>query len=109
MVKVTNHGDRELTDIALSHLMPVGWEIHNARFDGDGPRSAEFDYQDVRDDRVLTYFGLKPGESRSFTTLATATYLGRYYLPGVAVESMYDHSYEAREVGRWVEVTARKQ
>jgi uncharacterized protein YfaS (alpha-2-macroglobulin family) len=33
-----------------------------------------------------------------------ASYLGRFYLPPVGVEAMYDATINARVVGRWVEV-----
>ena len=75
----------------------------------DGSREAtkaHVDYTDIRDDRVLQYFGLRPGESIKFTTRLNAAYLGRYYLPSVSVEAMYDATRNARSQGRWTEVVA---
>jgi len=63
------------------------------------------DYQDIRDDRVYTYFNLSPGSSRTFKTILTASYSGTYYLPAVSCEAMYDNSVSARKKGREVKVT----
>jgi hypothetical protein len=94
-------------ELALTHLVPSGWEISNARLEGAGvPRGSDFDYQDIRDDRIYTYFDLDPGETRTFRTLLNASYAGRFYLPLVKVEAMYDAGISARTTGRWVEVTA---
>lgn len=105
-VTIANSGSGPLTDLALTEVLPSGWEIHNARLDGDAaaqkPEGA--DYQDIRDDRVNTYFGLKAGESKTFKLTLNASYQGRYYLPAVSVESMYDARRHARTTGQWVEV-----
>ena len=50
-------------------------------------------------------FELKAGENKTFKTLLNATYLGKYYLPAVSVEAMYNASQHARVKGQWVEVT----
>ena len=76
------------------------------------PRSASasaFDYQDVRDDRVYTYFDLKAGETKTVEVAVNASYLGRFYLPMVTVEAMYDATLNARAKGQWVEVVAPGQ
>jgi hypothetical protein len=105
-VKVTNPGVRgDYRNVALSHLVPSGWEIRNDRLDPSRARAASaFDYQDVRDDRVYTYFDLKAGETKTVELAANAAYLGRFYLPMIAAEAMYDATLGARLKGRWVEV-----
>ncbi len=109
-VKVTNRTGVNLENLALTHIMPSGWEIHNTRLDESGePEPSDLDYEDIRDDRVYRYFGLKAGETKVFTTFLNAAYLGRYYLPSVTVEAMYDVSKQARTKGRWVEVTSSRQ
>ncbi|MCK4460383.1 MAG: hypothetical protein KAW46_01185, partial [candidate division Zixibacteria bacterium] len=59
---------------------------------------------DIRDDRIYTYFNLKQGESKTFRVMLSATYLGRFYLPMVNVEAMYDATINARLPGGWVKV-----
>jgi uncharacterized protein YfaS (alpha-2-macroglobulin family) len=94
-----------LKNLALTELVASGWEIRNQRIEGGvAPAQAGFDYQDVRDDRVLTYFGLGPNESRSFKVLLNASYTGRFYLPLTAVEAMYDGTLNGRVRGQWVRV-----
>jgi uncharacterized protein YfaS (alpha-2-macroglobulin family) len=110
-VTITNTGHQGIyREVALSHLFPSGWEIHNARMDPAGQAgdviytSDEYNYQDIRDDRVYTYFDLRQGESKTFRTLLNASYLGKFYLPTVSVEAMYDATLNARIPGEWVQV-----
>ncbi|MBN1254838.1 MAG: hypothetical protein JXA50_06150 [Deltaproteobacteria bacterium] len=92
-------------EVALSHLFPSGWEIHNVRMDAtEVVKSSAFDYQDIRDDRVYTYFDIKRGESKTFTVLLNASYLGKFYLPMVSTEVMYDGTINARTPGKWITV-----
>jgi uncharacterized protein YfaS (alpha-2-macroglobulin family) len=122
-VEVKNGTSLKIDNIALTQIFAAGWEIHNDRLDEQGtngeragaaPRNplegsrdatrAQVDYADIRDDRVLQYFGLRAGESIRFTTRLNAAYRGRYYLPSVLVEAMYDAAKNARTRGRWTEV-----
>lgn len=105
-IKVTNPGSRGyLRELALSHIVPSGWEIHNSRMDEyNSNKSSYFTYQDIRDDRLYTYFDLGPGKTKTFRVQLNATYLGRFYLPGISVEAMYDHSIYSRVRGKWVTV-----
>jgi uncharacterized protein YfaS (alpha-2-macroglobulin family) len=93
-----------LHELALSHLVPSGFELRNERLDIGLLRSGAFEYQDVRDDRVLTYFDLPPGGSKTFNVVAHAAYPGHYYLPPVAVEAMYDPTIQARTRGTWMQI-----
>ncbi|MFZ6012135.1 MAG: alpha-2-macroglobulin family protein [Bacteroidota bacterium] len=106
-VTVKNPGIRGLyQNIALTQIFPSGWEINNLRLTNDQNtfNTDRGDYQDIRDDRVYTYFGLGQGSVRTFKVLLTATYAGTYYLPAVSCEAMYDHSVYARTKGQVVEV-----
>ncbi|MFY0685954.1 MAG: hypothetical protein JXQ90_02255 [Cyclobacteriaceae bacterium] len=108
-VKTTNVSGRTVKDIALSHILPSGWEINNIRLnDVVVNESGNFDYQDIRDDRTYTYFDLRRGESRSFTTFVTSSYTGKFYLPSVQAEAMYDASKQARTAGQWITVNPRE-
>ena len=97
---------RNYEELALSQIFPSGWEIINTRLDDTQQyyNQGEAEYQDIRDDRVYTYFDLKSNERKAFTVLLNASYQGRYYLPAVAVEAMYDNSIHANKKGQWVEV-----
>jgi len=93
-------------EMAITQIFPSGWEIHNTRMYGVGT-SHEIDqpkYQDIRDDRVYTYFNLKSGQIKSFVILLNAAYVGEYYLPSVNCEAMYDNRINSRTSGEWVKV-----
>ncbi|HSD67860.1 MAG TPA: MG2 domain-containing protein [Vicinamibacteria bacterium] len=106
VVKVTNTGARgDYRNVALSHVVASGWEIRNDRLDPSRARAASpFQYQDVRDDRIYTYFDLRAGETKAVEVALNASYLGRFYAPMVTAEAMYDATLNARAKGQWVEV-----
>ncbi|MCW0482641.1 alpha-2-macroglobulin family protein [Gaoshiqia sediminis] len=106
-ISVQNPGQRGIyKEMALTTIFPSGWEIINARLnDVDSPlKSDAFDYQDIRDDRVLTYFSLNPHERKTFRILLNAAYEGKFYLPSVQCEAMYDNRINSRKPGQWVEM-----
>ena len=94
-------------NLALSQVFPSGWEINNLRLTDDESflATSVSTYQDVRDDRVFTYFDLAPNEEKIFRISLTAAYAGSYYLPGAACEAMYDAGIYARRRGQMVSVT----
>jgi len=95
-----------IENIALNNYIPSGWEIHNSRMDDNeaAMKSSSYSYQDIRDDRVLTYFDLSRTESKTINVMVNASYEGRFYLPGVNVEAMYDNTVYARTKGQWIRV-----
>ena len=107
-VSVTNTSGAPLENLALTQILPSGWEILNTRLDealaGRAEEMSASEYEDIRDDRVHRYFALKAGETKRFVTLVNASYAGRYYLPSVSVEAMYDATKNARTEGLWVDV-----
>ena len=99
-------GTSDYTNLALTHIIPSGWEIYNERMvapetesgaaDGSGKSVSKYNYLDIRDDRVLTYFNLRRGETKVFTVRLQATYAGNFILPAVQCEAMYDVNVQAR-------------
>ncbi len=107
-VQLTHPGIKgDYKEMALTQIFPSGWEIRNTRLDDVIPaKSAQKPrYQDIRDDRVLTYFNLERGKSKTFRILLNASYLGKYYLPTVYCQAMYNNDIYARKAGKWVKVT----
>jgi hypothetical protein len=103
--EITNTSDRRLSFLALSQLIPAGWEIVNERIQsGVEKMDLNTDYTDVRDDRVINYFDLSPGSKRTFSTPLIATYEGRFLLPSVHCEAMYDNQIVATKGGGWADV-----
>jgi uncharacterized protein YfaS (alpha-2-macroglobulin family) len=106
VVSVYNAGAFRYTNMALTQIFPPGWEISNSRLT-DNELSQENNapaYQDIRDDRIYTYFDLERNEKKTFMVKLNASYLGRYYLTGTYCEAMYDNSIAAMKKGQWVEV-----
>ncbi len=104
-VSVKNQKNERVENVALSQILPSGFEIVNTRFTDYGDATNNIaDYIDIRDDRTNFYFGLKAGEEKTFRILLNASYLGTYYLPGLQCEAMYDNTFLARTKGFWVQV-----
>jgi len=103
-VRLKNLTSRRLKNLVLTHLTAAGFQIKNPRFGGEAGTVADVDYQDIRDDRVFTYLGLEAGQEKVFLVVFNASYRGRYYQPGVAVEAMYDAAVHANTKGQWIEI-----
>ncbi|MDD8020786.1 MAG: MG2 domain-containing protein [Acidobacteriota bacterium] len=103
-VQIRNNTVRPLQNLVLTHLVASGFQIKNPLFSSDNRPVRNYDYQDVRDDRIYTYFSFNPGESKTFLVALNASYLGRFYQPGIAVEAMYDDSVQANTRGQWVKI-----
>lgn len=107
---VTNPGTftSTLEQMALSYMFPSGWELTNPRMDqfGDRFKNSPLRYQDIRDDRINTFFSMDRGVV-TYSFVMTATYAGRYWLPDIMSEAMYSNQVRARVPGRWVEVLSK--
>jgi uncharacterized protein YfaS (alpha-2-macroglobulin family) len=93
-------------EMALTQIFPSGWEIHNTRMDNITTYSKTNvpEYQDIRDDRVYSYFDIGSGKTQVYRIQLNAAYQGRYYLPAVSASAMYDNTISARQAGNWVNV-----
>ncbi len=99
-IVVTNNSGHDIDNIALTQLIPTGMEIHNANYH----LKEKYDHQDVRDDRIYSYFSLKDGKKKGFSVLLNAAYTGRFYLPAIKAEAMYQPKIYARKKGQWINV-----
>jgi uncharacterized protein YfaS (alpha-2-macroglobulin family) len=102
VVRISNPGTAgDAENLALTQMIPSGWEIRNTRLEGSNAHEKDIpDYRDIRDDRVLSYFDLKAGDTKEFVVLVHATFPGSYYLPPVTCEAMYKHAIRARISGK---------
>lgn len=91
-------GTGDLTSLALSIPVPSGWEIFNERMYGAGTAAVgqDYDYMDVRDDRVIYYFDLAKGTGKTFTVRLRAAYKGEFTMPAISCEAMYSPETNAR-------------
>lgn len=97
VVEVTNTSMvTDYTNLALTEVFPAGWENMSTRYAGISETKSDYDYQDIRDDRVSTFFSLRKGETKRFTVRLQAAYAGKFYMPAIQCEAMYDASVVAR-------------
>lgn len=81
--------------LALSYLLPSGFEIINDRLTGNSSAFREADYADIRDDRYYVYFSLKQGQTKTFKFRFNAAFPGVFTQPAISCQAMYDNSIEA--------------
>lgn len=95
-----------IPNVALTQAFPSGWEILNDRLlaTAADPNASAYDYRNIRDDRIHTFFGLSKRHPRVFRVRLNAAYLGRFVLPASTVEAMYDGEKKARTRSQWIEV-----
>ncbi|MCL2284538.1 MAG: MG2 domain-containing protein [Fibromonadales bacterium] len=100
-----------LENLALSSILPSGFEISNERLNEynrpgwlNNYRIAEPDYMDIRDDRVNWFFGLSPNEVKIFVAQVHPSYAGEFRWPGLVLEAMYNPDYFARIAGERITV-----
>lgn len=94
VIKITNKSTQLLSNLALTNYVPAGWEIINKRI-ADAASNTAMDYQDIRDDMVLSYFSLAPAETKIIIQDFNAAYEGSYNVPAIIVESMYNPQYKS--------------
>ncbi len=104
VVEVVNPGLRGVYEnLALSQVFPSGWEIQNSRLFGN-EATIGLSYQDIRDDRVHSFFDLAPNEKKTIKIKLNASYKGSYYLPALKVEAMYDNTIKSIKKGRKITI-----
>ena len=107
IVSVTNTSMTRLSNLALTQMVASGWEIRNTRlFESDfGIKESPYEYRDIRDDRLITFFSLTPGETKTFPVILNAAYKGEYLQPSIWCEAMYADNFYARIPGTMVKVS----
>ncbi|HYI03065.1 alpha-2-macroglobulin family protein [Hyalangium sp.] len=111
-VELKNTSGERIQNIALVDRLPAGWEIENARLGRGG--AVEWvnpeelwtaDYVNIRDDRMEVFGSLQSGESKKVVYAVRAVTAGKFTLPPVEAEAMYDPRIWAREAGEQVQVS----
>jgi hypothetical protein len=110
VVKATNTSASRVDNIALTTMVPAGWEIQNTRlFESvSAIRESVFEYRDFRDDRIYTYFSLNGGETKTFVFMLNAAYKGVYSQPSIWCEAMYNSGYVANIPGKTVTIDGQR-
>lgn len=91
-IEVSNNTAEPVYNLALTQIIPSGWEIFNERLYGGSSKSdSEHSYKDIRDDRTSWFFDLPAGTGKVFWIRLQATYEGNFILPAAVCEAMYDN------------------
>lgn len=98
VIRVSNpSASADLRHIALTEMIPSGWETINERMTGqDVPSDGKYDYLDIRDNANIFYFSLPRNSYKEFRVRLRAAYEGTFVLPAVACEDMYNANVFAR-------------
>jgi hypothetical protein len=105
-VEVGNTSGVSIQNIALVDRLPAGFEIENPRLG----RSVKLDwveaddvwhvdFQNMRDDRIEAFGTLGPNTSKKIVYTVRAVTSGKFTIPPVEAEAMYDPTLWAREAG----------
>ncbi|MCP4654943.1 MAG: hypothetical protein GY856_05935 [bacterium] len=113
-VRLTLHNlsPERIANIALVDRIPAGWEIENPRLGrGSSPEWVDpddlwqVDHLDLRDDRIELFGHLDRSDGATVVYAVRAVTAGRFTIPPVEAEAMYDPRIWAREQGTTIAVT----
>ena len=98
-VKIKSLTGKYIENVAVTDILPAGFEIENARLTEMPDLSwvnteTNYDYRDIRDDRIH-FFLTATGYEKSFYYLARAVTPGTYQLGPVAADAMYNGEYHS--------------
>lgn len=112
VVKPTQRNTEQIENIALTQILPTGWEIENLRLTNskyptwieEKAKNTNPSYTDIRDDRIMWFFNHTYNKEYSFFVKINAVTKGEYEFPGTTLEAMYDYNYRAFKKGSKVKV-----
>lgn len=94
--------NKYLTNMAIEDLLPGGFEVVR-----DSVKPETMDYFDIREDRVV-FFGSMDSAAKEIVYKIKATNIGKYSVPPIYAEAMYNPNIKARGVASEMEVTNTK-
>lgn len=105
-ITIENTGTERVANVALVDRFPAAWEVENPRL-GRGTAVDfinteevwDLAYMNIRDDRIEVFGTLRPRETRKVYYASRAVVSGRFQIPPVEAEAMYDPRIWAREAG----------
>jgi uncharacterized protein YfaS (alpha-2-macroglobulin family) len=103
---IKNSTSETIENVALVDRLPAAFEIENPRL-GRGAEASfidkellwELSYMNIRDDRLEVFGALRPQAIKKVWYAARAVVSGRFTIPPVEAEAMYDPDKWARESG----------
>ncbi|HSW68748.1 MAG TPA: alpha-2-macroglobulin [Gammaproteobacteria bacterium] len=90
--------DRYINNVAIVDLLPGGFEVVT-----DSVKAEKMDYADVREDRVI-FFGTLTPETNEIVYRIKAINTGKFIIPPIFAESMYDPSVSAHSAAGKIEI-----
>jgi uncharacterized repeat protein (TIGR01451 family) len=93
--------NRDHNNIAITDLLPGGFEVIS-----DSVTATNMDYADVREDRVV-FFGSADPAAKEIIYRIKATNIGRYTIPAILAESMYDAQVKAQGIAGTITIEGR--
>ncbi len=105
-VTITNTSGAYIQNIALVDRLPAGFEIENPRLGRstklDWLKDTELwptDFMNMRDDRLEAFGALGPKDSKKVVYTVRVVTSGKFTIPPVEAEAMYDPTLWARDAG----------
>ena len=95
-ITLTRKEKVNVENMALTQILPTGWEIINERLEGNNSYNQVADYIDIRDDRIMWFFDFKNrnnDNSRTYKVKIRAVTAGEFELPPTYLEAMYQPDY----------------
>ncbi|WP_022819361.1 alpha-2-macroglobulin family protein [Fusobacterium russii] len=89
-----------LDNIALTQILPSGWEFSNVESDS----GYAFDYIDKRDDRISVFYSQGSDQPKNIKIAIDIVTPGEYFFSGTSVAAMYDNNFKAYLKGFEVKV-----
>jgi alpha-2-macroglobulin len=113
-IAVQPHNDIKysIEELAVQMMLPSGWEIENTRLSKEqmppwmtSLKPGGEKYLDIRDDRVMWFFDITPYKRKyEFVAKINAVTAGKFTLPPIVFEAMYDHRYKVCTQPQSIEV-----
>jgi len=87
-------------NIVITDMLPAGFEIENprlfeSRINEENSNRIIPDYLDLRDDRIIIFTNLVANSSREFTYVSRVINRGKFRLPPIYAEAMYNDQYRS--------------
>lgn len=103
-VTVSNYSGKNVENLALTIPLPTCFEFSNERISDQNYTNSAYNYQDIRDDYIYTYFDLSNRQNVQYTFNATVAYKGDFCIPAIHVEAMYDDDIRAVKPGKLIQM-----
>ena len=105
--------ERSAENIVITDMLPAGFEIENPRLSTSTElqwkpkHPINVQYLDIRDDRLLLFTDLPRNSSREFYYMLRVVNKGKFQLPVIGAEAMYDPEFHSYNGAGYMKVVGR--